>query len=589
MALGFGAGALLGLPPLLELSLGPTWLVAGSAFLLATFGYVIGRRESHLVASCSLDPKTRIPNRHAFIDRLAQEFDRAARHRQSLTMLLLEVEGDTEAATAAATRRLASLLRSTCRTTDFVAHCEGAQLAVLAPCTSAPQAGMFAERILDAAQAADGAHLSSLSIGVAQLRSATMRDPQALFESASQALLIAKLSGREVVVLDGGAAHNPATTVQPRWKMSSDREQKHAAELDRRRHGAAVRANEVVDADGHSEMELSVFCGECESWQPVLGRRRARWVERALHLHQGLPFVAAGQDAMVGEIMTRRVTCVRPDTSVTAVTQLFIDRDLSGAPVLDALGKVIGVVSRGDVLRGAYDAESTSDPTLASATVADVMTPIVFHLPPDATVSQAAALMAYEGIERIVVVSADSAVVGMLTSMDVLRWVAQHAGYTVPGVRDDQGNMPQPRIAPSLPARPTPMEQSAMLERQAPQLSGEILVVDDDDEMRNDVAELLRAEGYVVTTACNGQEALDRLRTSGLPRLILFDLQMPVMNGWSFYSELHKHPTLGRIPLVVLSGTKAQRAGATTLDVDGYLSKPVALDALLGTVKQYLC
>lgn len=260
MALGFGTGAVLGLPQLLELSIAATWLVAGSAVLLGAVGFFVGSRESHLVAACTHDPKTRLAKRDAFLERLSQEFDRAARHHAPLAVLLIDVEpegGD-------AIQRLAALLRATCRSMDLVAHHQPRQLAVLAPDTSAAQAGLFAERMLDAMQGAEGSTLSA-TIGVAQFRTTTMRDPQALLEAAAQAALIAKLSGRDVVVLDGGAAKDTSTP-QQRWKMPSDRDPERGDQP--QRHGAAIRANEIVDADGHTQTELSVFCGECETWQP---------------------------------------------------------------------------------------------------------------------------------------------------------------------------------------------------------------------------------------------------------------------------------------------------------------------------------
>jgi CBS domain-containing protein len=66
------------------------------------------------------------------------------------------------------------------------------------------------------------------------------------------------------------------------------------------------------------------------------------------------------------------------------------------------------------------------------------MTPLVFSVPETATLAEASALMAYEGVHRLVVVGPDNAIVGIISSMDVLRWVARQSGYLFPmGPTDD--------------------------------------------------------------------------------------------------------------------------------------------------------
>jgi CheY-like chemotaxis protein len=99
-----------------------------------------------------------------------------------------------------------------------------------------------------------------------------------------------------------------------------------------------------------------------------------------------------------------------------------------------------------------------------------------------------------------------------------------------------------------------------------------VLVVDDDQDIRETVKEVLEDEGYLVEIAANGEEALARLRQVGRepPGLILLDLSMPVMSGSAFTVELKKHPGLNEME-----------------GLAGYLQKPISLDELLGLVARY--
>jgi two-component system chemotaxis response regulator CheY len=116
-----------------------------------------------------------------------------------------------------------------------------------------------------------------------------------------------------------------------------------------------------------------------------------------------------------------------------------------------------------------------------------------------------------------------------------------------------------------------------------------VLVVDDDASIREALADLLGDEGYRVTTATNGAEALTLLRPPGelRPCVILLDLMMPVMSGQEFYAEQQRDPALSRIPTVVISadGNVARKAAAFGAE---FLSKPVRLEAMLGLLDR-LC
>jgi CheY-like chemotaxis protein len=118
-----------------------------------------------------------------------------------------------------------------------------------------------------------------------------------------------------------------------------------------------------------------------------------------------------------------------------------------------------------------------------------------------------------------------------------------------------------------------------------------ILVVDDDTGLRDALAELLRENGFEVSCAADGSEALGRLGDADAPppSLILLDLTMPVMDGWTFRAAQRSDPRLADIPTVVLSATLGVDARALeTLAPAAALAKPFELDRLIETV-QRLC
>ncbi len=115
-----------------------------------------------------------------------------------------------------------------------------------------------------------------------------------------------------------------------------------------------------------------------------------------------------------------------------------------------------------------------------------------------------------------------------------------------------------------------------------------VLVVEDDADVRTMISIMLTIEGYDVSTAENGREALDLLRRGDHPDLILLDLMMPVMNGWQFRAEQVRDPDLARIPAVVISGGDRIVEHSRTLGAADYLRKPIDLDVLLATVQRYV-
>jgi CheY-like chemotaxis protein len=103
-----------------------------------------------------------------------------------------------------------------------------------------------------------------------------------------------------------------------------------------------------------------------------------------------------------------------------------------------------------------------------------------------------------------------------------------------------------------------------------------VLIVDDDEDFRSALGEMLEGEHCRVLSAQNGKRALEMLEAIR-PDLIVADLMMPVMNGWELSAELEKNELLKDIPVVILSGVARFRP----LGRARVLSKPFGLSALV--------
>jgi CheY-like chemotaxis protein len=111
-----------------------------------------------------------------------------------------------------------------------------------------------------------------------------------------------------------------------------------------------------------------------------------------------------------------------------------------------------------------------------------------------------------------------------------------------------------------------------------------VLLVEDNDDLREMMTLALELSGYTVYPAANGREAMLALEKGLRPALILADLMMPVMNGWELRSALEADPALATIPTLFVSAVSpdTDRAFGAT----GYLSKPVDIERLLDAVDE---
>jgi CheY-like chemotaxis protein len=112
-----------------------------------------------------------------------------------------------------------------------------------------------------------------------------------------------------------------------------------------------------------------------------------------------------------------------------------------------------------------------------------------------------------------------------------------------------------------------------------------VLIVEDDEDLREMMAQLLSLEGFRTITVANGREALEYLHDAEKPQVILLDLMMPVMDGWEFRRQQRADPSLAPVPVIVLSALDQGRAA--TLDANAFLKKPLDFDRLLSLVRAY--
>jgi CBS domain-containing protein len=154
----------------------------------------------------------------------------------------------------------------------------------------------------------------------------------------------------------------------------------------------------------------------------------------------------------VSAVMTSDVFAVRADVSLEALTDVLLERGIGGAPVVDEEGRPVGVVSKTDLLdqrfvtgdtgeamargrqvsRGHYRVQlgpGVHAEALPYDSVADAMTRAAITLTENDPVARAAAIMVTQGIHRVLVVSDDGKLSGIVTGSDIMRWVAQRARH----------------------------------------------------------------------------------------------------------------------------------------------------------------
>jgi CBS domain-containing protein len=124
----------------------------------------------------------------------------------------------------------------------------------------------------------------------------------------------------------------------------------------------------------------------------------------------------------VSEIMTSGALCVRETATLASAMALMVERSIGALPVVDADGRAIGILSKADVLRSLLNARD-------GASVSDVMTTPVLSVHEEDPVDVVAAFMAYERVHHVPILDDHRRVVGMVSSLDVTRWLARKLGF----------------------------------------------------------------------------------------------------------------------------------------------------------------
>jgi CheY-like chemotaxis protein len=119
--------------------------------------------------------------------------------------------------------------------------------------------------------------------------------------------------------------------------------------------------------------------------------------------------------------------------------------------------------------------------------------------------------------------------------------------------------------------------------------AGRVLVVDDDDVIRQLITVNLELEGFDVVTAVDGQDALDKVK-GAQPSVITLDVMMPRLDGWEAAARLRSDPETAHIKVILLSA-RAQEADlqrGERIGVDAYLTKPFDPDELIDLVRRLM-
>jgi two-component system cell cycle response regulator DivK len=118
---------------------------------------------------------------------------------------------------------------------------------------------------------------------------------------------------------------------------------------------------------------------------------------------------------------------------------------------------------------------------------------------------------------------------------------------------------------------------------------GTILYVEDNPDNRNLIRRVLMAEGYVVLEASNASQALDKLQEDTTD-LILMDINMPDMDGYTLTSKIKGMPAYTKIPIIAVTANvmRGDREKSLEAGCDGYIQKPIDIDTLAQQIERFM-
>jgi CBS domain-containing protein len=143
----------------------------------------------------------------------------------------------------------------------------------------------------------------------------------------------------------------------------------------------------------------------------------------------------AAVEVAISTIMSRIVISVSPKVTIDRLIRLFVEHDISGAPVVNAQGRPIGMVSKSDIIAAQYEAAELPEDAplrLRNRHVRDIMSAVSVSVPENTPVPRAAATLWKHHLHRAPVVNEKGAITGLFTSSDILRWLAEQTGSSAP-------------------------------------------------------------------------------------------------------------------------------------------------------------
>jgi len=114
-------------------------------------------------------------------------------------------------------------------------------------------------------------------------------------------------------------------------------------------------------------------------------------------------------------------------------------------------------------------------------------------------------------------------------------------------------------------------------------MSHTVLLVEDEEELRETMRDALELNGYAVVAAQDGQAALEELDRIDHLCMVLLDLLMPRMNGWEFLSKMRERPEMADVPVIIHSSLPSHAPQGVTR----VLQKPIELQRLLSVVREF--
>lgn len=164
------------------------------------------------------------------------------------------------------------------------------------------------------------------------------------------------------------------------------------------------------------------------------------------------------------------------------------------------------------------------------------------------------------------------------------------SAYEMPGYPDRPGkHLPPLRFSAADDPEPVEGNGSHRDPGWSPRsVTGRVLIVEDDADLRETLADILLYEGYRVETAGNGQEGWARLAAEPYPALVLLDLMMPVMDGWDFRARQLRDPLVASVPVVLISAAEGIQQQAALLSANSFLAKPIDVSRLIDVVSRFV-